>query len=111
VYGGSISIMIGSYSWSFSSSGPSAAVSGDAYCSGCTVNVSDVAITNSVALSNTTGKLRAALLALHCWRCVCNCTRVLRRLLHCAIDLYAQVESGPAERLYVQCSAASALCM
>ena len=51
VYGGAISIMIGSYSLSFSDSGGSTAQSGDTYCSGCTVNVSDVAITNSMAVS------------------------------------------------------------
>jgi hypothetical protein len=50
VYGGATSIMIGSYS--YSNSGQSTAQSGDTYCSGCTVNVSDVAFINSFALSN-----------------------------------------------------------
>ena len=54
MYGGAISIMIGSYSWSSSFSGTSTAQSDHTYCSGCSVNVSDVAITNSVAVSNAT---------------------------------------------------------
>ena len=100
--------MIGSYSWSLSPSGPSIAQSGDTYCSGCTVNVSDVAMSNSVAASNTKGGLWDALYALLCWRCVRGCTCVLRWL---CIDLHAQVEAVPSERLYGQCSAASALCV
>ena len=78
VYGGAISIMIGSYSWSLSFAGRSAAQSGDTYCSGCTVNVSDVAITNSVAVSNAPGELWAALHAFQCRRCVCDCACMLR---------------------------------
>ena len=78
VYGGAISIMIGSYSYSISYS--STTQSGDTYCSGCTVNVSDVAITNSVA--NTTGKLWAALQVLKFRRCVCDCSCMLRWPLH-----------------------------
>jgi hypothetical protein len=54
VYGGTNSIYIGSYSWSFIGSGKSTARSGDTYCSGCAVSVSDVAIINSVAVSKTT---------------------------------------------------------
>ena len=76
VYGGAISIMIGSYSWSISPSGQSNAQSVDTYCSGCTVNVSDVAITNSVA--NATGELWAALQVLKYRRCVCDCSCMLR---------------------------------
>jgi len=57
VYGGTTSIMIGSYSWSLAGSGSSTAGSGDTYCSGCAVNVSDVAIIKSIAVSNTAGKL------------------------------------------------------
>ena len=64
MYGGAISIMIGSYLWSFSISGQSTAQSGDTYCSGCTVNVSDVAIANSTAVSS----MLAAFYALQCWR-------------------------------------------
>jgi len=60
VYGGTTSIMIGSYSWSLAGGSESTAQSGDTYCSGCAVNVSDVAIINSIAVSNTAGKLRAA---------------------------------------------------
>ncbi len=55
-YGGTTSIMIGSYSWSVDSFNPSAAQSGDTYCSSCAVDVSDVTIINSSAVSNTTGK-------------------------------------------------------
>ena len=55
MYGGAISIMIGSYLWSFSISGQSTAQSGDTYCSGCAVNVSDVTVTNSIAVSNGNG--------------------------------------------------------
>ncbi len=83
MYGGTISIMIGSYSFSFTLEGEwSNAQSGDTHCSGCTVNVSDVAITNSVAVSNTTGELWVALHALQCRRCVRGCAFVLRWLLH-----------------------------
>ncbi len=63
VYGGATSIMIGSYSWSFSGSPSkiaSIARSGDSYCSGCVASMSDVAVTNSIAVSNGTGKLCAA---------------------------------------------------
>ena len=75
MYGGTTSIMIGSYSWSADDSGQSDANSGDTYCSGCAVNVSDVAITNSIAVSNTPGKLRAAfrLLQLLCSDNDCVC--------------------------------------
>ena len=63
MYGGAASIMIGSYSWSFSdvsqSKTASMARSGNTYCSGCAVSMSDVAVTNSIALSNGTGKLCA----------------------------------------------------
>jgi hypothetical protein len=68
VYGGAISIMIGAYSLSFSFFSSSSAQSGDTYCSGCTMNVSDVAIANSVAASITTGKMLAAFYALQSWR-------------------------------------------
>jgi hypothetical protein len=58
VYGGTTSIMIGSYLWSLVETGRFSTVrSGDTYCSGCAVNVSDVAIINSIAVSNATGKL------------------------------------------------------
>jgi hypothetical protein len=73
--------MIGSYSWSYSVSGQSTARSGDMYCSSCTVDVTDVAITDSVSVSNTTGELWAALHALCCLRCVSDCACVLRWLL------------------------------
>ncbi len=108
MYGGAISIMIGSYSWSFSYSGPSTAQSGDTYCSGCTVNVSDVALTNSVAASNTIGNnnggfvLRVAVLELMITFLYCN---------GCCTDLLAQVEHQSEERLYGQCSTASDLCV
>ncbi len=59
VYGGTISIMIGSYSWSHADR-LSLAQSGDTYCSSCAVDVSDVAIINSTAVSNIFGKLYAA---------------------------------------------------
>ena len=68
VYGGAISIMIGSYSWSYDFSGQSIARSGDTNCSGCTVNVSDVAMSNSTAVSSATGNMLAAFYALQCRR-------------------------------------------
>jgi hypothetical protein len=99
--------MIGSYSWSFSNSGASTAASGDTYCSSCTVNVSDVAIANSVAASNTSGNnnvgcvLRVAVFALMIVFLYCN---------GCCTDLLAQLEQYQAEEcLYEQCSAASDL--
>jgi hypothetical protein len=61
VYGGAISIMIGSYVWSKSVTAGSIADSDGTYCSGCKVNVSDVAISNSVAVSNTSSELWAAM--------------------------------------------------
>lgn len=53
VYGGTASIMIGSYSWSYDDDnyGYSMAKSGDTYCSSCTVDVSGVTIINSTAVS------------------------------------------------------------
>jgi hypothetical protein len=77
VYGGAISIMIGSYSWSSNQVASSSAQSGDTYCSVCTVNVSDVVISNSVVVSKTTSKLWAAFHALQFLRCVCGCACVL----------------------------------
>ena len=68
MYGGAISIMIGAYSLSFSYDYQSTAQSGDTYCSGCTMNVSDVAIANSVAASITKGNMLAAIYALQSWR-------------------------------------------
>jgi hypothetical protein len=53
VYGGTISIMIGSYSWSYANTDRSLANSGDTYCSSCAVDVSDVAIINSTAVSSS----------------------------------------------------------
>jgi hypothetical protein len=53
VYGGTISIMIGSYSWSYAEDlGISFANSSNTYCSSCAVDVSDVAIINSTAVSS-----------------------------------------------------------
>jgi hypothetical protein len=60
VYGGTTSNIIGSYSTSVAGYGFSNAQSGDTYCSGCAVNVSDVAFINSIAVSNASGKLCAA---------------------------------------------------
>ncbi len=67
--------MIGSYSWAMNwggNSGGSLAQSGDTYCSGCAVNVSDVAIIKSVAVSNTHGKLCRCLHSVHIFdlRCI-----------------------------------------
>jgi hypothetical protein len=60
--------MVGGYSWSVSTVADlSTAKSGDTYCSGCTLNVSDVTITNSVAVSNATGEVWAAWHALQHW--------------------------------------------
>jgi hypothetical protein len=85
VYGGAASIMIGSYSRSYSGSRSATAQSGDTYCIGCTVNVSDVTITNSEAVSGSS-KLWAAFHALQCRRCVRSVvaivaalTRILRK--------------------------------
>jgi len=74
--------MIGSYSWSFSTKGPSTSKSGDTHCSGCVVNVSDVTITTSLAVSKSVGEMWAGLHALQCSRCVHNFACVLRWLLH-----------------------------
>ena len=72
MYGGATSIMIGSYSWSYNPSGQYSTAqsqSGDTYCSGCAMNVSNVTITNSIAVLNATvdfGKLCAEFDALQC---------------------------------------------
>jgi hypothetical protein len=75
VYGGTTSILIGSYSWGDANKGIFHVQSGGTYCSGCAINVSDVAIINSVAVSNTKGKLCAAfrLLQLLCSAHDCVC--------------------------------------
>jgi len=82
VYGGTTSIMIGSYSSSFAVSGDSTARSGDTYCSGCAVNVSDVAIVNSIAVSNATGKLCPVFRILQRLCSAHDCVCVLRWLPH-----------------------------
>ncbi len=82
VYGGTTSIMIGSYSWSFTDIGQSTAQSGDTYCSGCAVNVSDVAIINSIAVSNATGKLCPVFRMLQRLCSAHHCVCVLQRLPH-----------------------------
>jgi len=76
VYGGTTSIMIGSYSWS--ALGRSSSTSGDTYCSGCAVHVSDVAIINSIAVSNTTGELCASFRLLQQLCSAHDCVFVLR---------------------------------
>jgi len=56
VYGGTISIFIGSFSLSnINNLGFSFAQSGDTFCNGCAVSVTDVKIINSFAISSTTG--------------------------------------------------------
>ena len=82
VYGGTTSIMIGSYSWSFKDIGQSTARSGDTYCSGCAVNVSDVAIINSIAALNATGKLCPVFRLLQCLCSAHDCVCVLQWLPH-----------------------------
>ncbi len=87
VYGGTASIIIGSVSGvNFNDDGMRLrefyAQSGDTYCSGCTVNVSDVAIINSVAVSNTTGKLCAAFRLLQRLCSARNCVCLLQLLPH-----------------------------
>ena len=61
MYGGTTSIMIGSYSWSQANDelGQATVRSGETYFRGFAVNMSDVTIINSIAVSNTvyTGKL------------------------------------------------------
>ena len=60
MYGGTTSIMIGSYSWSHANElGEATVRSGETYFRGFAVNMSDVTIINSIAVSNTvyTGKL------------------------------------------------------
>jgi len=61
VYGGTTSIMIGSYSWSQANGefGKATVRSGETYFRGFAVTMSDVTIINSIAVSNTvyTGKL------------------------------------------------------
>ena len=85
VYGGTISIIIGSYSWSLADNTDnslSTALSGDTYCSGCAVVVSDVAIINSIAVSNATGKLCPVFRMLQRWCSAHDCVGVLQWLPH-----------------------------
>ena len=101
VYGGTASVFIGSYSWSRILSATwygqsSTAQSGHTSCIGCTISVFDVAIINSIAVSNTTGK------------CGTSFTLFLRRVhdffvyyYGCATtNLYAQAHL--TDRLYEQ---------
>jgi hypothetical protein len=81
-YGGTTSIMIGSYSWSVDSFNPSAAQSGDTYCSSCAVDVSDVTIINSSAVSNTTGKQSVKSRLLQFLRSAHDCFSLLQWLPH-----------------------------
>ena len=90
VYGGATSIMIGSYSWSFSpydQFSTAQSQSGNTHCIGCAVNVSDVAVTNSTAVSNTTGELRAVFHVLQC--VVAVFAVVLGCCDGCCIDMHA----------------------
>ena len=110
VYGGTTSIFIGSYSKSSADIGGtlgplSNAQSGDTHFSGCAVSVSDVAIINSIAM--TTGKCDTRF-TLRCYCCsFCPEFTVLFVFCDgCRIDLLAQEDPSPTERLYEQCSAA-----
>ncbi len=82
--------MIGSYSWSsmVSKQYTAQSKSGDTYCSGCAANVSDIAITDSIALSS---KLCVAVRAFQSWCCVRATVFVCYN--GCRIDLHAQVEA------------------
>jgi hypothetical protein len=64
VYGGAISVNIGSYVKSKNGYGNSNGASGDTYCSDCTVTMSHVSIVDSVTRSNTSGRVLAALFIL-----------------------------------------------
>jgi hypothetical protein len=55
VYGGAVSVMIGAYTWSSIGTGVSSALSANTICNRCSVLVSDTLITNSIALTSTSG--------------------------------------------------------
>jgi hypothetical protein len=60
VYGGAVSVMIGPYAWSLIGTGISSALSTETICNCCSLSVSDTSITNSLALSHTSGTVAVA---------------------------------------------------
>ena len=65
VYGGAISVMVGSYVRSSIQIGDSNSTCGDTICLNCSINVTGTSISNSEALSSTSGNFAATRLAPH----------------------------------------------
>jgi hypothetical protein len=66
-FGGGISVMVGSVVWSQIGGGNSNAASLDTFCSNCHINLTNVSISESVALSNASGApLSSSLLYCFC---------------------------------------------
>jgi hypothetical protein len=81
VYGGAIGVIVGPYSRSFLGSGQSFASCANTTCTNCSVRISGTSITNSRALSNTSGNLAILVLAF-----ALNYRQFLSKLISDAVD-------------------------
>ncbi len=70
VYGGAISVMVGPYVRSSVQIGNSSSTCGDTICLNCSVDVTGTSISNSEALSSTSGKFAASRVLVHSSGCV-----------------------------------------
>jgi hypothetical protein len=77
VYGGAIGVIIGPNAWSFTGEGRSIASCESTSCTNCSLNISGTSITNSRAISNTSGNFSAILVL----TCVLNYRQFLRTMI------------------------------
>jgi hypothetical protein len=80
VYGGAVSMIIGSYSWSFVGVGSSSVQSGDTLCIQCSISMSGITIRNSHATTSTYGKCRS-----------CSCSFSALTVLFLFMNLFTQM--------------------
>ncbi len=77
VYGGAISVMVGPYLRSSIQIGQSSSTCGDTICINCSINVTGTSISNSEALSSTSGNFAATCVILHSFGYVHTVLRIV----------------------------------
>ena len=77
VYGGAISVMVGPYVRSSIQIGQSSSTCGDTICRNCSINVTGTSISNSEALSSTSGNFATTCVILHSFGYVHTVLRIV----------------------------------
>ncbi len=82
VYGGAIGVVVGPYAWSLIATGPSSASCANTSCTNCSVHIIGTSITDSRAISNTSGNFAAIFVLI----CVHKCRQFLSKMISDVVD-------------------------